>query len=442
MKKVFVTIIMMLIMVLLSVSAFSETTDDDLVDLDLDFEIEDTEKKPYSINADIEAKETIVFFDHDALLFRQKYLDGKKEDTLWQTGVDLTAEGRYQYEIIKFYGRLNSLYYYNRNEDFESEVKAEEAYLTLQPSFSLALDVGKKVYKWGKGYAFSPAAFFSRPKDIDDPDATLEGYFNLGADYIKSMDGPLKTLAVTPVVMPIGRDFNHMTGPKDELAWGSKFYFFAYDTDVDFMFLISDNINNQVGMDFSKNLNPSFEIHGEAALVKDYSQIIIDSYGKTSEQEYTALNYLLGLRYLSSQDTTWIFEYYRNGQGYTAQEYENYLTFIEKGYSQYLSNSSRTAITKSAKYAAYYNQQAAMRDYLYLKVSQKEPFDILYFVPAITCVYNMNDQSASITPQLTYSPITNLTVDLKAGLLTGKGKSEYGEKVSDAKITFSVKYYF
>jgi len=83
-----------------------------------------------------------------------------------------------------------------------------------------------------------------------------------------------------------------------------------------------------------------------------------------------------------------------------------------------------------------------MRDYLYLKVSQKDPFDILYFVPAITVVYNMEDQSASITPQLTYSPLTNLTVDLKTGFLIGKNKTEYGEKINNAKVVLSIKYYF
>ncbi|MBU8912292.1 MAG: hypothetical protein KOO65_13565 [Desulfobacterales bacterium] len=437
MKQAFIIIAACFITLLFNSAAFSEK-----IDLDLDFEIEEVTKKPYSINADIEVKETIKFFDSDALLFKQKYLNTKKDNTFWQTDFDFTIEGQYQWNTITLYGRFNSLIYYNEDVDWESERKVEEAYITFQPSVSWAVDAGKKVHKWGKGYAFSPSAFFSRPKNIDDPDATLEGYYSLSTDYIKSMEGILQTIAVTPVFMPVNRDINHEIGPKNELIWGGKIYFFAFDTDIDFMFLISDNMDNRIGMDFSKNLSPSFEIHGDAALVQDYHQYIIDEYGNTSEQEYTAFNLLLGLRYLSSQDTTYILEYYRNGQGYSGQEYENYLAFIERGYDQYLNTSSKAAISKSKTYAAYYNQQAVMRDYLYLKVSQKDPFDILYFVPAITFIYNLDDKSVSITPQVTYSPLTNLTLDLKTGFLLRKSKTEYGEKINNAKILLSIKYYF
>ncbi|MCD4719258.1 MAG: hypothetical protein K8S13_05270 [Desulfobacula sp.] len=424
------------------VTAFSQNIDDVLIDLDLDFKTEEFEKKPYSVNGDIETKETIRFLDRDSLLFKQKYLDNKNDTTAWQTDLDLTIEGKYQKDIIKLYGRFNGLFYYNDDENFESERKAEEFYISFQPSFAWAFDAGKKVHKWGKGYAFSPSAFFSRPKDLNDPDATLEGYYSLSADYIKSMEGILKTFAITPVLVPVTRELNHELGQKDEFIWGTKFYFFAFDSDVDFMFLISDNMEDRFGVDFSKNLSPSFEIHGDVALVKDYHQYIIDDYGNISEQEYTAFNLLLGLRYLSSQDTTYILEYYRNGQGYSGREYENYLSFIERGFDQYLNTSSKALISKSKTYAAYYNQQAAMKDYLYLKISQKEPFDILYFVPTIIFIYNMDDQSASITPQITYSPLTNLTLEIKTSFLIGGSKTEYGEKINKAKIVLAIQYYF
>ena len=83
-----------------------------------------------------------------------------------------------------------------------------------------------------------------------------------------------------------------------------------------------------------------------------------------------------------------------------------------------------------------------MRDYLYLKVSQKEPFDILYFTPSVASIYNINDKSASITPQITYAPITNLELELKTTFLLGKDYTEFGEKLNDYKIYAKVKYYF
>ena len=63
--------------------------------------------------------------------------------------------------------------------------------------------MGKKVFKWGKGYAWNPVAFIDRPKDPNDPDLALEGFWAISGDYIKSFSGPLKTLSFTPVFLPV-----------------------------------------------------------------------------------------------------------------------------------------------------------------------------------------------------------------------------------------------
>jgi hypothetical protein len=41
-----------------------------------------------------------------------------------------------------------------------------------------------------------------------------------------------------------------------------------------------------------------------------------------------------------------------------------------------------------------------MKDYLYLRVSQKQSFDILCFTPGINGIMNFNDRSMSISPEL------------------------------------------
>lgn len=43
------------------------------------------------------------------------------------------------------------------------------------------------------------------------------------------------------------------------------------------------------------------------------------------------------------------------------------------------------------------------RRHVYLRLSQKEPFDILYFTPALTTMANVDDQSFSIMPELLYT---------------------------------------
>ncbi len=75
-----------------------------------------------------------------------------------------------------------------------------------------------------------------------------------------------------------------------------------------------------------------------------------------------------------------------------------------------------------------------MRNYLYVRLSQKEPFNILYFTPSLTCMINTDDLSANITPEFLYTGITNLELRLRAGIITGSGDSEFGEKQNDYRI--------
>ena len=432
-----------LIFIYISIPGFIYAEDKSSETIDLDFEIPEVEKKPYSFNAKFEISETIKGLDEDSLLFHQRYPNGRDDETLYQTEFDLKVEGSYQVSIVKLYARLNGDLYYNDDEDWENDRRTEEAYVSLLPSPSITLDAGKKVLKWGKGYAWNPAAFFSRSKDIEDPDTTLEGYYVVTGDLIKSMDGVLKTIALTPVILPVSTHINDEWGTEREIIWGGKIYFFAFDTDLDIMFLSGEEVEDRFGIDFSKNISVNFEIHGEAAIVLDYVKYITDQQGNLTEKKYDAKNYLLGIRYLTSHDTTYIFEYFRNGQGYTSDEMKDYFTLIEDGYQEYINIGSMAKLSKSREYGSqFYNKQTVMKDYLYLKVSQKEPFDILYFTPSVTCLYNINDKSGSIMPQIIYTPITNLELELRATFLLGKDYTEFGEKLNDYKIYAAVKYYF
>jgi len=432
-----------LIFLYISTSGFIFAEDKSSDTIDFDFEIPEVEKKPYSFNAEFKISETIKGFDEDSLIFNQRYPNGQDDDTFFQTDLSLKVDGSYQISVVKFYARLKGDLYYNDDEDWENDSQTEEAYVSLLPGPSITLDAGKKVLKWGKGYAWNPAAFFSRPKDIEDPDQTLEGYYVVSGDFIKSMNGPIKTIALTPVILPVSRHINNEWGNEREIIWGGKIYFFAFDTDFDIMLLSGEDVEERVGVDFSKNISVNIEIHGEAAIFLDYVKFMTNQQGKLTEKKYDAKSYLLGIRYLTSHDTTYIFEYYRNGQGYTSDEMEDYFAFTEAGYQDYISSGSMADLGTSRQFGnQFYNKQTVMKDYLYLKVSKKEPFDILYFTPSVACIYNINDKSGSITPQLTYTPITNLELELKTTFLLGKDYTEYGEKLNDYKVYAAVKYYF
>jgi hypothetical protein len=89
-----------------------------------------------------------------------------------------------------------------------------------------------------------------------------------------------------------------------------------------------------------------------------------------------------------------------------------------------------------------YNRPNAMRNYLYLRLIQPEPFDILYFTPALTAIVNTDDGSFSLIPEVVYTRVNNLELRLRVALNWGEGSTDYGEKPVGARVELRARYFF
>lgn len=400
------------------------------------------EKKPYTIGGYLEFTPKISRLDHDATFYKLNFYNRPEKDYLDEYNFKLSINGGYKKGISEVYIRANI----NKTEsDIKSgtDVTIDEGYLSVKPSSIFNISIGKKAIKWGKGYAWNPVAFVGRPKNPDDPDLALEGYIMASADYIKSFAGPLQTISVTPVVIPVYEHINSDFGVRKNMNYACKVYFLLYDTDIDFMFLKGNSKPSRFGADFSRNITSNFEIHGEFAYIDDITKVTVDSAGNKKQSTYNAKSYLLGIRYLTKSDTTFICEYYRNGTGFTGEDMEGFFGLVNNGYNSYILSNNETLLKKANTMTkGNYGRPNPMRDYMYLRITQKEPFDILYLTPSITCIYNINDKSYSLSPEILYTGITNLDLRLKAGFLAGPNNSEFGEKQNDCRIEFRARYYF
>jgi len=409
------------------------------------FELSEIEKKPYHLGGYVELRPVLFGLDRDASLYKLKFYNRNEGKTIEEYNGKLQLEGSLEKGIARLFVRTNFdlKYSYLGWEHNDPKRMIYEGYLSLKPSPSLSFKFGKQTLLWGKGYAFNPVAFVSRPKDPDDPELALEGYITASADYIKSFQGPLKTVSITPVIFPVYKDINDDIGMVNRLNFAGKLYLLFYDTDIDLMAMTGGSRTSRVGMDFSKNITTNLEVHGEFAFINNQKSRVIDSQGNISEAKFDAKSYLLGIRYLTASDTTFIFEYYRNGTGFSHLEMKNYFTFIDKGYGLFLSKGNDSLLKKAASVTeGNYGRSNPSKDYLYFRISQKEPFNILYFTPAITGIMNLSDRSLSISPELLYTGIKNLEIRLKAiGLFGGKG-ADFGEKPNDYRVELRVRYYF
>ena len=409
------------------------------------FDLSEIEKKPYHVGGYVELRPVLFVLDRDAALYKLTFYNRDEGKTIEAYNGKLQLEGSLEKGIARLFVRTNFdlQYSYLGWEHNEAKSMIYEGYLSLKPSTSLSFNFGKQVVPWGKGYAWNPVAFVSRPKDPDDPELAREGYIMASADYIKSFQGPLKTVSFTPVIFPVYKDVNDDFGTVNGLNFAGKLYLLLYDTDIDVMAMTGKSRTSRVGMDFSKNISTNLEIHGEFAFINNQKNTVIDSQGNISEEKFDAGSYLLGIRYLTASDTTFIFEYYRNGTGFSRVEMGDYFTFIDRGYDVFLLNGNDSLLRRAASVTGgNYGRPNAMQDYLYLRVTQKDPFNILYFTPAITTIMNLNDKSLSISPELLYTGIKNLELRLKGIALVGQNRSDFGEKPNDYRVELRVRYYF
>ena len=406
------------------------------------FDASEIEKKPYHLGGYGEFRPVLNVLDRDAALYKLKFYNRDEGKTTEEYNFKLLVDGSYEKDNARFFLRLS----YDLNNTYlgwKDDVTPYEAFLSLKPSHSLTLDGGKKVAKWGKGYAWNPVAFIDRPKDPDEPDLALEGYWVLSADWIRSFSGPLKTLSFTPVFLPVLDGVNDDFGKTGQANIAAKLYLLLYDTDIDFIVFTGGSRTTRYGVDFSRNITPNLEIHGEFAYIEDFQKRYMDSRGNILSSTYDTASYLLGVRYLSERETTYILEYYRNGTGFTKDETQDFYRFVDRAYDQYLATGSSAFLAKAQNLSqGNYGRPNPMQDYLYLRVSQKEPFDILYFTPALTTIVNLRDPSFSVAPEVAYTGITNLELRFKATFLVGGEGTEFGEKPYDYRLEFRARYYF
>ncbi len=407
------------------------------------FDVSEIEKKPYHIGGYLEFYPILFGLDKTSALYKLNFYDRDKESTTEQYNGTLQLEASLEKGISKLYVKTYTNYL-NSYQYETTKFKIFEGNLSVKPSSSWIFETGKKTMSWGKGYAWNPAAFLDRTKDPNDPELSREGFILASMDFTKSFaGGNLKTFSFTPVVIPAYSGVNDDFGEVGHLNFASKFYFLFHDTDIDFMLLTGGSRTTRYGIDLSKNILTNLEVHGECSLINGYKKTKVDSSGNTSQSTYNAFNYLVGLRYLSQKDTTFILEYYHNGTGYTPNEMRDYFSFIEKAYEIYNATGNPGMLNKATNFAQnIYGRANPGKNYLYLRILQKDPFDILYVTPAITMLANSDDKSFSLMPEIVYTGITNFEFRLRGGPIVGKSGSEYGEKQNDYRIDFRIRYYF
>jgi len=400
------------------------------------FESSEFEKKAFELGGYAELKHEQFSLNRNGAFY--KLGDFSQRGELTRDTGTLQLAGKVRPGIGTFDFRTNSAAQHDELADDHANKIFEAAY-SVRPSPGFTAEAGKRAMRWGKGYAWNPIGFVERPKDPNDPQLAREGFVMADADWISSPGGDLQTIAFTPVVLPVGGDVNSDFGATGYLNPAAKLYMLYKDTDIDFAWQGKGSRPARFGFDFSRNLRSNFEVHGEWARIQQFTKPVVDSAGSVTNETANATSYLLGLRYLTERDTTYIAEYYRNGTGYSDQEAAQFYQFVGSAFSS--GNPSQVQKAQSLAQGSYGRPNPG-QEYLYIRAQQKDAFGIVYFQPAIFGIMNVQDRSFQLTPELLYTGINNLELRFRIFLLNGGSGTEFGEKQASRKLEFYGRYYF
>ncbi len=401
------------------------------------------EKKPYEFKGHLDVMSSQLNVDPNAAFTNLTFQPIESAKDLTRYYSELELEGLYRFDNSTLNFRSLSNW---QNDDFSETTQhtLQEAFWSVQPSDQWSLEIGKRAIKWGKGYAWNPVGFIERTKNPDDPEVNREGFILASAEYTRILPGLVKTLSASGFIVPVSDsvndDFNidSSNSSADNLVWAGKLYLLIGETDLDFYLRYSTETNTDFGVSFSSNLASNFEVHGDFAYRSQQTQTLLTADNQLVSQTSDSFQGLLGLRYLTESELTWIAEWYVNPQGYSVTEFD---TFYDLAHSDPLTSPSDYQLVQQAKQAGYAATNPGQQ-YLYLRASQKDFADIVYLSAALTGIMNLEDSSYVLTPELIYTGLKNHEFRLRVSALQGDTQTEFGEKLNDLKWEARARFYF
>lgn len=404
------------------------------------FDASEFEKKTFEFSGYLEQKEEGLKLRDSSPAYSLAYPGKSSQDHLLRSTTTLELAGKLNLDPVVVDVRAQSFRADDQLVSGSDRGTVMEGGIRWSAGPGLTFDAGKRVVRWGKGYAWSPVGFVERPKDSSDPSASREGFVMAGGEWTKRLDGAVSAIGFTGLVVPTDTRLNTDFGAKKDLNPAAKLTLLAWDTDVDFLWRGKGAKSESFGFDFSRNITSALEVHGEWARTLDAPRSTVSATGVTQLRETNHYSWLLGLRYLTSSEVTWIVEYYRNGSGYGAGELDDYYTFLDTA----LADGAPAALQEKARRVAQsgYGRPNPGKDYLYAKASVSEPFGWVYGAASLTAMTNLNDRSWQLVPEVSYTGFNNVELRARAFVLGGGDLSEFGEKTASRRVEVYARFYF
>lgn len=333
----------------------------------------------------------------------------------------------------------------------EYEYKIRELSADISVTDEINLLIGKKILKWGTGYAFNPTGVVEPQRSPSDP-----------TDRLNQNDGR-NLLSLTMYHEKSSLTFvylNDVEVMNSTLHWGTNEYALRANTflggfDISLIGHYTQNDRLESGANFSYVIGDQLELHGEclAKMGSSYQyhriittdnekQIFIsDPYMQLYDNsKQIFLKLLFGGQYTFDNGVNLALEYYHNSEGLSSKEWKRWMNFvkfqdaIQKGtitVPPELVEPSRLNLLWSLNTLS---PRGTMRDYLFVRgfySADNWSFELI-------CFMNASDLSTVLIPSITRRVSQNCSLYMRYTVYMGREGSEFGSLFTTTALNLGI----
>jgi len=333
--------------------------------------------------------------------------------------------------------------------DYRFDVRELAFDISLGESWDLLL--GKKILKWGTGYAFNPTGVIEPQRSPSDPGDRLNQ--NEGRNLV-SLTGFIGKSSFTAVYL------NDAVYAHSKLAWGTnelalRAYTFIAGLDLSLVAHYREGDRLEVGANTSYVIGDNLELHGEL-LGKRGSSMLYHAILQSDNpaQEFTSFPYaavdnnareifcklLAGGQFTFDDGVNVALEYYHNQEGLSSGEWKRWMNFVK---FQDAVQRGAVAVDPAMIAPSHLNllwslltlsPRGTMRDYVFLRGAYAEDS---WSCEAI-CFMNAADGSVALIPTLTWKASQSVSVYIRYTGYLGTDGSEFGSLFTTAALGIGI----
>lgn len=322
--------------------------------------------------------------------------------------------------------------------------------LALDASLGESLDlvVGKKILKWGTGYAFNPTGVVEPQRSPSDPSDRLNQ--NDGRNLV-SLTAFLGKTSLTAVFLNDARYAN------SSFRWGTselalRAYAFLGGLDISLIGHYREGDRLEAGANGSYVIGENLELHGEILGKKGSSGLyhpIITS--DDPRQEFDAYPYvalyagsgrmffktLIGGQYTLDNGVNIALEYYHNDEGLSPREWQRWMNFVK--FQDAVIRGAVPAVPELVAASRMnllwslltLSTRGTMRDYLFARGAYADDT----WGCEVICFMNAYDRSVVAMPTLTWKASAYVSLYARYAVYAGRDGSEFGSLFMTDSIT-------